>query len=193
MKLFFSQLYPIGFLLFIGSCSQQEEPKLVTPTVDFSKASSVSYDGPQDNSPSTIPIGTYSFAVKLTPDVLTGLAGKKMIGVRFFKAGEIQNIVINLLEVNDENKPGKLILQQPFTVKGTGWYNVPLEQKLPLPGTGVWISIDFQKPGANDLTIGCDAGPAKPHGEYILYQGVWTKYSRIRSASENRNIKLWLE
>lgn len=193
MKSALLHIYLVTALLF-SACSKEDEP--VTPTVDpqdFSAATSVGYDGTQANSPSTIPIGKYIFAVKLTPEVLSTQANKKMVGIRFFKAGNITDVVVRLHQATESSTPGDVIHEQTFISDSKGWFNIRLTKTIALPTSGVWVSVEFNKPGANDLTIGCDDGPAKAHGEYIFFQGNWTKYSAIRAASVNWNIKLWLQ
>jgi len=180
----FKYLLFLMVVVLAAACGGDDEPDIPSDRIILS------YDGPNVTAP-TFPAGLYEFAVRF-PSMLTGAAeGRSIEQVTFYLYEAPAEMYINISTDVTPTLPGEILNTQRVSGLTTNaWNTVTLNEPFFLDGSPVWVGIEVNQ-NSNIQTVGCDAGPANPNGDWLYDEEnmEWETFFNRTSESVRWNIK----
>ena len=137
--------------------------------------------------------GTYEGAAWFSPERMGDLAGGELMRIEYYVMEVPELCRVKVYGPGGMDSPGELLYSADVgeSVRANSWNIHELESAITLTGEDVWIAVEFGH-GANQRTLGCDAGPAADGGDwlYTAEDGAWrTLQERMPPTSINWNIR----
>lgn len=172
----------LGLALALSACQEDE---------NFDLENTLHYDGPNNTAP-FLPGGEYEAAARFTSVEQADYVGGKLLEVSFFIADLPQSCIVKIYGEGTADTPGNLLHSVSMSGKLNpfSWNSYELSNPIDITGKDLWVSISFTH-SASQQTIGCDAGPAAPDGDW-LYQNDdqdWLSFRQRTGESINWNIR----
>lgn len=150
------------------------------------------YDGENQTGPLLEP-GNFEAAARFTSSQTSKYAGKKLTAVQWFMGKVPQNVKVKIYGPGTASSPGTLLFASndvTSSLRALAWNELPLPSPINITGEDLWISITFTHTQV-DQSIGCDAGPNKPNGDWLFNSndGNWQTYVQRTGESVNWNIR----
>lgn len=153
----------------------------------------IHYDGENVTAP-LLPAGVYEAGIKLTPLELIGLNGRRLREVILFVESIPVAATVRIYEGSSNGGPD--VLRSSHAVRSdlepNSWNRILLPTAVDIDvEQDVWIAFRFET-GSPSQTLGCDAGPASEHGEYLYERAdnLWQKLSARTAGGININWNL---
>ena len=192
---FYSKFLSSLFLFFIVlnfGCKENEqiEPVIVDVT---EPTYSINYDSDNYAAP-LFPEGTYEVGVKLTEPMMRPHIDEEIKEVNFYIAGTPLACRVKIYDAGKDSLPGELIYDAEIvdTIQAFTWHKHQLENFLLVSGDEIWVAVEVTVSGEYP-TIGCDIGPRRPHGDWVLNNETssWSTFHDLTQggASINWNIR----
>ena len=139
-----------------------------------------------------LPAGTHELAVKFTTTELTPYLGQQLEAVRFFVGNRPAQCQLFIYAENTSSRPGTALYNANLTNALTvgDWNTHKLATPIEITGDDIWISVSVTL-DQQQQSIGCDAGPNKPNGDW-LYRAddrQWISYEQRTGERVNWNIR----
>ncbi len=151
----------------------------------------IHYDGNNFTAPS-LPEGFYEASALFTSAQVSPLVGGELIAVEYYIYSIPSKCEIKVYDQANGNEPGAVIYQRDVTseLRANAWNIHSLTIPIEIIGDGFWVSVAFEH-RRDQQTIGCDAGPAKPNGDWLYddFDGAWDTYRDRTGESVNWNIR----
>lgn len=150
-------------------------------------------DGDNGSAPLLDP-GVNEAAAQFSSTLMSNYADRDIKSIRFYLYDTPQECEI-LLYRGGNNGPGEMIYSSNFTnsTSPDGWNIHVLQDPITLDGSELWVSVRMNHP-TGIQSIGCDNGPARSGGDWLLEQeaaGNWLTFRDITiTQSINWNIRL---
>ena len=170
-------------LVFFSACDKDD---------DDANAFLLSYDGANNFAPE-LPAGDYLFAVRFPASETEVYIDSLLTEVQFYLREVPNNVRVRVFGPGSNESPGDSVYESnalTALVEANSWYTHTLNENVTITGDELWLAVVFSH-GNNLRSVGCDAGPAHPNGDFIYDAsvGVWQKYSEQTPESVNWNIR----
>lgn len=175
----FSFFLALAIMLTLG-CKKDKEDGFV-----------LSYDGPNQSGPILAP-GYHETAVLFPSNETAKYQGKQLTSISFFMGVVPQKVEVIVYGEGTADAPGTELYRANVTsgIKTPEWNEHILSKAIDLTGDDIWLSIGLthDQPGQS---IGCDAGPRKPNGDWIFHltDNFWDTFNAETGESVNWNIR----
>lgn len=152
----------------------------------------LSYDGENFSGP-LLAAGKHELAARFLASQTSFFEGQQLTHVDFFMGPNFPaKCEVKIYGANNSVSPGVLLYSEDVTndLKSQDWNRHELSTPLTIPLGDLWISIAVEH-ATSQQSVGCDAGPANPNGDW-LFQSIdnnWERYLDRTSESVNWNIK----
>ncbi len=148
------------------------------------------YDGNNATAP-TLPSGFYEFSIRLPSQLTRNVIGQSIGEVSFYLYELPDQAVVSISE-DDNGQPGAVLFSQQLTgLRRNSWNDVEINEAFAITGNTIWVGIQVR---INDIrqTIGCDAGPANPNGDWLYDESdqQWLTFRERVGDSINWNIRV---
>lgn len=159
-------------------------------------ASLLKYDGANNSGP-LLEAGKHELAVRFPASTMADLAGKKLTEVQVF-VGDVlpKDCAIKLYRPGNATSPGALFYEGNVlsTLRTLQWNNFKITPAIDITGEDLWVSV-YVEHGSKQQSIGCDAGPRKTNGDWLLSDSDhdWLTYEERTGESVNWNIRALVE
>ncbi|MEL6637586.1 MAG: hypothetical protein AAFW73_05250 [Bacteroidota bacterium] len=146
------------FALSISACREDD---------DIS-GTELRYDGDNQSAP-FFPAGEHEVAVRFPTSTTTSFEGQRLTEIRFYLVNLPSECQVRVYGPGSPSEPGDLRYQFDLSgnVQANSWNVHALTEDLSVGAEDLWISVRLVHPVETN-TIGCDAGPARQDGEWIL-------------------------
>ena len=170
-------------VLVMMACSEDNEP---------TGENVLSYDGNNQTAP-TLPPGLYEHSARFPSVITRNVVGRSIESVSFYLYEVPASTYILISNDQSSVEPGPVQYSQDISsgLIPNSWNTVSLTDPYPLDGSAVWVSVEVEFSGNPTQTVGCDAGPANPNGDW-LYDGSdqqWRRFEDRVGESINWNIR----
>lgn len=188
-SLFFLLLF---FIVINFGCKENEQVEPVMLEAE-EPTYSINYDGDNYAAP-LFPEGTYEVGVKLTKPMMRPHIDEEIKEVNFYMAGTPLACQVKIYGVGTDSLPGELIYNAKIVepIEAFAWHKHQLGESLLVSGEEIWVAIEITVSGEYQ-TIGCDIGPRRPHGDWVLNNETesWNTFQELTQggASINWNIR----
>ncbi len=174
------KVFVIFFAILLIACKKDDDKDFII----------LNYDGVNVTAP-TLPPGFYEFSIKLTSLLTRNAAGKSIFEVSYYLY-EAPNQGVITISADNNGLPGDIIYQQPITTFiRNSWNDVIIDRPFELDGSIIWVGIQITQNEVRQ-TVGCDAGPANPNGDWLYDQTdqTWRTFRQRVGDSINWNIRV---
>lgn len=139
-----------------------------------------------------LPAGLHELSARFTAAQVASFTGRELETIRFF-LGEIpQRVEIVIYGQGTPTSPGPVRYERDITnrITTTGWNNHVLNAPIAIQEEDIWITVAVTH-DRQMQSVGCDAGPNKAGGDFILYanDSDWTTFRQSSGESVNWNIR----
>lgn len=169
-------------LLALSACQKEDESPV---------SSGLSYDGPNASGPLLL-AGNFEAAARFPASETSAFQGQRLREVTWFMGVLPASCKVRVYGPGNGNEPGSLLYSADVTdrVQVPAWNTHELRDPIPIDGQELWISIAFTHP-ATQQSIGCDAGPNVPDGDWLFSSNdnQWRTYIQRTGESVNWNIR----
>ncbi len=126
------------------------------------------YDAENESAPH-LAAGRHEGAVFFSTLIMRKFESRLLDRVQFHIRARPENCQVRVYTEGGTGFPGALLYQADVTdaIVGESWNEHTLDPPVVLDGKAIWISIAFR----NEIqqgTLGCDPGPAIPHGDWYF-------------------------
>jgi len=135
--------------------------------------------------------GFHETAVRFSPDITRPFTGKQLGAVLWYTGPRAANTEIRIYGPGAGSGPGALLYSKDVTslARPFAWNEVELDAPVAITGEELWIGIAFVHIESGQ-TIGCDAGPNRPGGDWLFSTDAqWRTYTDRTGESVNWNIR----
>lgn len=179
MKFFPLLSLAIATLLLASACQDDDG---ITQDVLF-------HDGNNLTGP-TLDVGLHELSARFTAAEVAPFVGREIETIRFFLGDIPQRVEVVIYGAGTPNSPGGLRYERDITnrITTTGWNNHILNEAISIEDEDIWITIAVTHDRLMQ-SVGCDAGPNKAGGDFILYatDNEWTTFRQATGGSESVN------
>ena len=172
-----------ALLLVLSACKKDDN--------EFDFENVINYDGENNTAP-FLPAGDHETAARFTATELSEYVGRELIEVSFYIFNIPQACTIKIYNQGDRDKPGTVVYSATVSnsLSPFSWNTHEIRTPVAINGDDLWISIAV----THDLalqSVGCDAGPADPNGDWLLLstEQNWSTYRLLANESINWNTR----
>lgn len=178
-----SFLLLLSCAIFSYSCNDDD----VSPTTSV-----LSYDGENFSGP-LLAAGQHELGARFLASQVSFFEGQQLTHVEFFMGPNFPaKCEVKVYGDNNSTSPGNLLYSKDVTddLEGTTWNRHELTTPITIEPGDLWIAIAVEHSGEQQ-SVGCDAGPADPNGDWLFQSSDnnWERYLDRTSESVNWNIK----
>lgn len=152
---------------------------------------SLNVDGNNQDAPS-LPANSYEAGVRFPASQMSQYVGDRLVEANFFIQSVPQTCVLNVYVRSDSNTPDSLVYSANVrsALRANIWNKHLLTTPYVLTGEDLWISLTFSHTN-EQRTVGCDAGPARTNGDWLLdaADNQWIPLNQRSSININWNIR----
>ncbi|MEL6388606.1 MAG: hypothetical protein AAFQ02_00475 [Bacteroidota bacterium] len=182
MRLSYLILLALGLVLF--SCSDDSDE----PTEGLI----INYDSDNVTAPN-LPAGFYEFAVRFPANITRDLVDRQLTQVSFYLYERPDELWITVSPDATATTPGNLLVEQQVTnLRSNSWNTISLDSPYTFSNNApIWIGVQIIHNQSALQTVGCDAGPANPNGDWLFddADGQWLTFRDRVNDSVNWNIR----
>lgn len=180
----------IFFLLLLSVSLFSCKEEVVGPDLGANLIS-LNYDGANQDAPS-LPGNTYEAGVRFPASQMSQYAGDRLAEAHFFIQSVPQSCELRIYIRSAANTPDSLVYSANVrsALRANSWNKHTLSTPLTLTGQDLWIAIRFAH-NNEQRTLGCDAGPARTNGDWLLdaADNQWIPLSQRSPININWNIR----
>ncbi len=171
-----------GLVILFSACKKD----------DRSVNAALRLDGDNETAP-TLPVDTYEAAARFSESVVSPFIGQNLTEVSYYMVSTPQQTTLRIYSGGTEAEPGQIVYEESLTgtITTNSFNSHVLSEPLPITGEPLWISIRIRQ-NRTLQTIGCDAGPNSPGGDWLYQEsdGRWLTFGqRTSTESINWNIR----
>lgn len=181
-------------LLLVLSCETDDDD---APAVDgpVFENNVLHYDGNNSTGP-LLPAGVHQAGIFFDAATLAPYAGRSITEVQFFMGPSLPaGTVVRIYEGSSGSAPGNLVYSADLSgnVVPASFNFHPVAEDIVIGNQDLWISIELIHIDTQQ-SIGCDAGPRKEGGDWLLLasDNTWLTYGGRTGESINWNIRIKL-
>lgn len=153
------------------------------------------YDGSNNTGP-LLDAGKHELAVRFPASTMADLVGKKLTEVQVFLGQLPKDCVIKLYKPGNASRPGSVFYEGNVLTSITTpqWNKFKITPAIDITGEDLWVSV-YVEHAVKQQSIGCDAGPRKTNGDWLLSDSdqAWLTYQERTGESVNWNIRALVE
>jgi len=179
-----SLLFVLASLVFLVACNDDEDSR---PT------NVLRHDGDNRTAP-FLEQGDYEAAARFTAEETMVFEGQLLERVSFFIAELPSTCEVRIYQGGTDQAPGQLVYSADVSnaVEPLQFNDHALRDDITINDEDLWVSIFFSH-GGRQQTIGCDAGPRDPNGDWITENQQWTNFQQFSGGeSINWNIRVFV-
>lgn len=183
----------LGLATLTLSCTSDDDDNNFVDEPTF-RANFLYYDSGNITGPLLEP-GTYELAISFTADDLEPHVGKTIEEVRFFVGPQFPKSCKVKIYTGGSSTPSTLLYEANVTnaLESTTFNVHEVAQPITISTQPIWISVEVEH-DINQQSIGCDDGPRKTGGDWLLQSqdNQWRSYADRTNESINWNIRMKL-
>lgn len=146
---------------FMFSCSSDDEPEVIEGSTVLN------YDSENVTAP-TLGRGIHEFAIRFPSLITRNVRDRNIQQVSFYLYEIPEFVYLNISPDLTPSLPGDILYTQELTnLTANSWNTIDLNQPYRLDGNPIWIGIEVSIDNDLQQTVGCDAGPADPNGNWL--------------------------
>lgn len=153
------------------------------------------HDGPNLTGP-ILDFGLHELSARFTASELAPFEGRRIESVRFFLGDIPAGTEVVIYGEGSPDRPGSERYSRDITnrITTTGWNEHVLNSPVEIGDEDIWITIAVLH-DQRQQSVGCDAGPAQPGGDFIFYadEPDWLTFRDATGESVNWNIRAVLQ
>jgi hypothetical protein len=157
----------------------------------------LSYDGPNFTGPILDP-GIHILAARFTSNEIANYVGRDLERVSFFLGSVPEKVEVVVFGEGTPTSPGPELYRLDLTQRATPlqFNDHRLQTPITLTEQDIWLAVQVTH-SSREQSVGCDAGPRDPNGDWIFSAGTpgWTTFNESTGGSEsvNWNIRGYVE
>lgn len=178
-----SVLLLLALTLFLASACNNDDDSVDLPTADLA------YDGAPQTAP-FLPAGEHELAARFPASITSGFQGQFLSEIQFYLVNVPTFCEVRIYGENTGDTPGDLLYSADVSggIGPNGWNIHPIIGDFEITGEDLWLTLRIQHSSETN-SVGCDAGPANPNGDWIFYTGAnnWESFRQRSNGEANIN------
>jgi hypothetical protein len=147
----------------------------------------LAYDSENADAPFLL-AGTYQACARFTSAETSTLSGTPLSSIDYYFANLPQRAEVKVFGEGTTTSPGDELYSSNVTLaSNTGWNTHQVAGEVEITGGDIWICLELLHDSEIN-TIGCDAGPADPDGDW-LFSDLDNEWQSFRQRT-NQNVSI---